>query len=202
MNKKSKHPKYKCIKHRSNDGYWDEDENGKRIWICWICHYSEPFNRPKGKILQDIEYGDYYIRVIDSGANHGTYIQAFYKKEICYESSYGDLSQSMRRMESIRDKLKSGTPLGNERGDTYVSMMFRSFNLSNLNIDSRMQHNPKELSNRSIQGCDINMVNIDQCAVNNSTIRNCRAMNTTFTGCTLINVTKLNCTVRDCDVRR
>lgn len=101
--KSKKVKNYKCKKHKCNDVFYIDGEE-----VCQICYYSEPYNSPPGKILQDCYSSDYYIRIVDTGRNRGTFVEAFKDKKRVYNSGNGDLASSLRVLEDLRTRIEAG----------------------------------------------------------------------------------------------
>jgi len=87
-----KKSKYKCPKHKSNEGFYDSKGN----WICWKCYYENEFLNPKGKVLDSFKHENYLIRLIDTGNEVRIEIWNTETKERISSTSYRYLSVAMR----------------------------------------------------------------------------------------------------------
>ena len=51
---------YKCPKHQSNEGYYDE----KGRWRCWYCEKEDKYKYPEGKLFDKATVKGYELRIL------------------------------------------------------------------------------------------------------------------------------------------
>jgi len=89
--------KYKCEKHKSNEGF----DNGTG-WVCWECLNANLFLNPRGRIIDYIVKGQYLIRVVDGTKyGEGLRLEIFDQpvgNRLVVLRHYRDLSLAINRM--------------------------------------------------------------------------------------------------------
>jgi len=99
-----KKSKYKCSKHKSNEGFYDSKGN----WICWKCYYENEFLNPKGKVLDSFKHENYLVRLIDTGKDVRIEIWNTQDKTRITQVDYRYLSVAMREFKRfIQDILSN-----------------------------------------------------------------------------------------------
>ena len=99
-----KKSKYKCNKHKSNEGFYDAKGN----WICWKCYYENEFLNPKGKVLDSFKHENYLVRLIDTGKEVKVEIWDTKDKTRISQIDYRYLSVAMREFKRfIQDILSN-----------------------------------------------------------------------------------------------
>jgi len=99
-----KKSKYKCNKHKSNEGFYDAKGN----WICWKCYYENEFLNPKGKVLDSFKHENYLVRLIDTGKEVRVEIWDTKDKTRISQIDYRYLSVAMREFKRfIQDILSN-----------------------------------------------------------------------------------------------
>jgi len=123
-----KSQKYKCMKHLTNDGFYNE----KGLWTCWVCYKENPYYNPRGRIVDEFVYGDFTIRLVDRTSSMlGLQdVDVFHKeKRVSYHSNR-DLSVTLRTFEDQKRKILSGKKFVSNYSDTMMR------DLGNLAEDS------------------------------------------------------------------
>jgi len=92
--------KYKCEKHKSNDGV--VDKNGK--FHCSYCFKEDKFLNPSGVVIKECTKRDYLIRIVDrSSDSRNIVVEVFSTKtrKLIEDTPYRDLSVALRRYTEI-----------------------------------------------------------------------------------------------------
>jgi len=101
--------KYKCIKHKSNDGFYDSE--GK--WHCWFCYFENVYFNPNGIVMKELEVKKYLLRIVDYSEDNekSMQVQVFDKtdKTLVHVYDCRDLSVAIRHFDDIIQRIISGT---------------------------------------------------------------------------------------------
>jgi len=92
--------KYKCMKHKTNKGFIDEEGN----WHCWKCTKENEYFYPKGKVVANFQIPekDIVIRIVCIG-EHAVGVEAWNTKTMVRLNvrQYDYLSSALREYERL-----------------------------------------------------------------------------------------------------
>jgi len=87
--------KYKCAKHKSNEGFY----NNEGEWICWECIALDPYLSPRGRIIDSMIKEPFLLRLVDA-TKYGEFLrlEVFLNKKLTVLREFRDLSLATRKM--------------------------------------------------------------------------------------------------------
>jgi len=96
-----------CEKHMCSDGFIDE--NGR--WVCWVCYKVNPFNYPRGRVIEEFKRGNITLRLVDRSTslpNGMQEVEQYAYNKRTFHQAHKDLSVATRKFNSMKQNIIAG----------------------------------------------------------------------------------------------